>query len=379
LASESRIFVVFAISILLEQHNRTNPVNEGEIMKLSEYKYSLPKNSVAKYPVEPRDSSRLMIINRETGDIEEKHFRDILNYMQKGDVIVVNEAKVFPARLFGNKEKTNAKIEVMLLRELKKQERIWDVLVEPARKVRIGNKIYFDDNKIYCEIIDNTTSRGRTVRFSYDGDLHEVIERIGQMPLPDYFKRDAEELDKEAYQCVFANPEKVGSIAPSAAGLHFTPKLLKAAEKKGIKIATVRLNLGQGVFETIEVEDLTKHRMYSEYFEISKDNADIINKALKSKRFVYAVGSSVARALESSVLTSGIVKPNKGWTDRFIYPPYEFKIANRFITNFHQPASPGLLLASAFLGDREALFKAYRRAIRSGFRFHAYGDAMLII
>ncbi|GMV52319.1 MAG: tRNA preQ1(34) S-adenosylmethionine ribosyltransferase-isomerase QueA [Chlorobi bacterium] len=348
-------------------------------MKLSEYKYSLPKNSVAKYPVEPRDSSRLMIINRETGDIEEKHFRDILNYMQKGDVIVVNEAKVFPARLFGNKEKTNAKIEVMLLRELKKQERIWDVLVEPARKVRIGNKIYFDDNKIYCEIIDNTTSRGRTVRFSYDGDLHEVIERIGQMPLPDYFKRDAEELDKEAYQCVFANPEKVGSIAPSAAGLHFTPKLLKAAEKKGIKIATVRLNLGQGVFETIEVEDLTKHRMYSEYFEISKDNADIINKALKSKRFVYAVGSSVARALESSVLTSGIVKPNKGWTDRFIYPPYEFKIANRFITNFHQPASPGLLLASAFLGDREALFKAYRRAIRSGFRFHAYGDAMLII
>ncbi len=379
MASESRIFVVFAISILLEQHNRTNPVNEGEIMKLSEYKYSLPKNSVAKYPVEPRDSSRLMIINRETGDIEEKHFRDILNYMQKGDVIVVNEAKVFPARLFGNKEKTNAKIEVMLLRELKKQERIWDVLVEPARKVRIGNKIYFDDNKIYCEIIDNTTSRGRTVRFSYDGDLHEVIERIGQMPLPDYFKRDAEELDKEAYQCVFANPEKVGSIAPSAAGLHFTPKLLKAAEKKGIKIATVRLNLGQGVFETIEVEDLTKHRMYSEYFEISKDNADIINKALKSKRFVYAVGSSVARALESSVLTSGIVKPNKGWTDRFIYPPYEFKIANRFITNFHQPASPGLLLASAFLGDREALFKAYRRAIRSGFRFHAYGDAMLII
>lgn len=379
MASESRIFVVFAISILLEQYNRTNPVNEGEIMKLSEYKYTLPKNSVAKYPVEPRDSSRLMIINRETGDIEEKHFRDILSYMQKGDVIVVNEAKVFPARLFGNKEKTNAKIEVMLLRELKKQERIWDVLVEPARKVRIGNKIYFDDNKIYCEIIDNTTSRGRTVRFSYDGDLHEVIERIGQMPLPDYFKRDAEELDKEAYQCVFANPEKVGSIAPSAAGLHFTPKLLKAAEKKGIKIATVRLNLGQGVFETIEVEDLTKHRMYSEYFEISKDNADIINKALKSKRFVYAVGSSVARALESSVLTSGIVKPNKGWTDRFIYPPYEFKIANRFITNFHQPASPGLLLASAFLGDREALFKAYRRAIRSGFRFHAYGDAMLII
>ncbi len=348
-------------------------------MKLSEYKYAVPKNAVAKYPAEPRDSSKLMVINRETGDIEEKTFKDILGYMQKGDVIVVNDAKVFPARLYGKKEKTNAKIEVMLLRELKAPERIWDVIVEPARKVRIGNKIYFDNNSFYCEIIDNTTSRGRTVRFSYDGDLHEVIERIGLMPLPEYMKREAEEIDKEAYQCVFAHPDKVGSIAPPSAGLHFTPRILKAADKKGIKIANVRLNLGQGVFENIEVEDLTKHRMYSEYFEITKENADIINKALKSKRNVYAVGCSVVRALESSVLTSGIVKPNKGWTDKFIYPPYEFKIANKFITNFHQPASPGLLLATAFLGDKEALFKAYRRAARSGYRFHAYGDAMLIL
>lgn len=348
-------------------------------MKLSEFKFAVPKNAVAKFPAEPRDSAKMMVINRETGEVEDKQFKDILSYMQKGDVIVVNDTKVFPARLFGKKEKTNAKIEVMLLRELKAAERIWDVLVEPARKVRIGNKIYFDNNSFYCEIIDNTTSRGRTVRFSYDGDLHDVIERIGQMPLPEYVKREPNEDDKQTYQCVFANPNKVGSIAPPTAGLHFSEKLLKAAEKKGVKIATVQLNIGQGVFETIEVEDLTKHRMYSEYFEITKDSADTINKALKSKRNVYAVGCSVVRALESSVLTSGIVKPNKGWTDKFIHPPYEFKIANRFITNFHQPASPALLLATAFLGDKESLFKAYKRAAKANYRFFAYGDAMLIL
>ncbi|MFN6135209.1 MAG: S-adenosylmethionine:tRNA ribosyltransferase-isomerase, partial [Bacteroidota bacterium] len=252
-------------------------------------------------------------------------------------------------------------------------------LVEPARKVRIGNKIYFDNNRFYCEIIDNTTSRGRTVRFSYDGDLHEVIETIGQMPIPEYIKREPTEDDKKDYQCVFANPAKVGSIAPPTAGLHFSDKLLKAAEKKGVKIATVQLNIGQGVFETIEVEDLTKHRMYSEYFEITKDSADVINKALKSKRNVYAVGCSVVRALESSVLTSGIVKPNKGWTDKFIHPPYEFKIANRFITNFHQPASPSLLVATAYAGGKDAMFKAYKRAMKSDYRLFAYGDALMII
>jgi S-adenosylmethionine:tRNA ribosyltransferase-isomerase len=266
----------------------------------------------------------------------------------------------------------------MLLRELKAQERIWDVLVEPARKVRIGNKIYFDNNKFYCEIIDNTTSRGRTVRFSYDGDLHKVIERIGQMPLPEYIKREPTEDDKQSYQCVFANDARVGSIAPPSSGLHFSEKLLKAADKKGVKVATVTLHIGQGIFENIEVEDLTKHRMYSEYFEISKDSAEIINKALKSKRNVYAVGCSVVRALESSVLTSGIVKPNKGWTDKFIHPPYEFKIANRFITNFHQPASPSLLMATAF-ASKDLVFKAYKRGLKSGYRVFAYGDAMLII
>jgi len=348
-------------------------------MKLSEFKFAVPKNAIAKFPAEPRESAKMMVLNRETGEIEDKHFKDILSYMDKGDVIVVNETKVFPARLFGKKEKTNAKIEVMLLRELKAQERIWDVLVEPARKVRIGNKIYFDNNRFYCEIIDNTTSRGRTVRFSYDGDLHEVIDRIGQMPLPEYIKREPVDADKESYQCVFANPGKVGSIAPPTAGLHFSEKLLKAAEKKGIKIATVQLNIGQGVFETIEVEDLTKHRMYSEYFEINKESADMINKALKSKKNVYAVGCSVVRALESSVLTSGIVKPNKGWTDKYIHPPYEFKIANRFITNFHQPASPSLLVATAYAGGKDPMFKAYKRAMKSDYRLFAYGDALMII
>lgn len=348
-------------------------------MKLSEFKFTVPKNAIAKFPADPRESAGLMVINRATGEIEDKKFKDILSYMDKGDVIVVNETKVFPARLFGKKEKTNAKIEVMLLRELKAPERIWDVLVEPARKVRIGNKIYFDNNKFYCEIIDNTTSRGRTVRFSFDGDLHEVIERIGQMPLPEYIKREPTEHDKETYQCVFANDAKVGSIAPPTAGLHFSDKLLKAAEKKGIKIAKVTLNIGQGVFETIEVEDLTKHRMYSEYFEIPKDSAETINKALKAKKNVYAVGCSVVRALESSVLTSGIVKPNKGWTDKYIYPPYEFKIANRFITNFHLPASPALLVATAYVGGKETLFKAYKRAMKSDYRMFAYGDAMMVI
>ncbi len=347
-------------------------------MKLSEFRYIAPKSNIAKFPADPRDSAKMMVLNKATGEMEDKTFSDIMDYFQKGDCIVVNETRVFPARVFGKKEKTNAKIEVMLLRELKAQERIWDVLVEPARKVRIGNKIYFDNNKFYCEVVDNTTNRGRTVRFSYDGDLFKVIERIGEMPLPAYIKRDPTEHDKETYQCVFANPNKTASIAPPTAGLHFTQKMMKELEAKGVRIATVNLNIGQGIFENIEVEDLTKHRMYSEYFEITKDNADTINKSLKSKKNVYAVGCSVARALEASVLTTGSVKPNKGWTDKFIYPPYEFKIANRFITNFHPPATPSILLSAAFAG-KELLFKAYKRAIKSDYRLFAYGDAMLII
>jgi S-adenosylmethionine:tRNA ribosyltransferase-isomerase len=347
-------------------------------MKLSEFKFALQKNSVAKFPADPRDSAKLMILNKESGDISEMKFSKIIDLFQKGDSIVLNETKVFPARLFGKKEKTNAKIEVMLLRELKSEERIWDVIVEPARKVRIGNKIYFDNSKFYCEVIDNTTSRGRTVRFGIEGDIFKIIERIGEMPLPEYIKREPTEHDKGTYQTVFANSMNLSSIAPPTGGLHFTNNLLKALEAKGVKIVKMILNIGQGVFENIEVEDLTKHRMYSEYFEISREASETINKSLKAKKNVYAVGASVARALESSVLTSGAVKPNKGWTDKFIYPPYEFKIATRLITNFHSPASPSLLLSAAFAG-KDNLFKAYKKALKNEYRFLAYGDAMLIV
>lgn len=346
-------------------------------MKLSEFRYNIPRSLKAKYPAEPRDSAKMMVLDRESGKIDDKIFSDITSYFHKGDCLVLNDTKVFPARLFGKKEKTNAKIEVMLLRELKSDERIWDVLVEPARKVRIGNKIYFDNSKFYCEVIDNTTSRGRTVRFSYEGNLFKVIERIGEMPLPEYIKRDPANKDKDTYQTVFANDEHLSSIAPPTGGLHFTEELLDKLDKKGVRIAKLNLNIGQGVFENIEVEDLTKHRMYSEYFEISSASAELINKSLVSKKNIFAAGSSVVRALETSVLTTGRVKPNKGWTDKFIYPPYEFKIVNRFITNFQPSASPPLLLTAAFTG-KEMMFRAYKQAMKTDYRFLAYGDAILI-
>lgn len=346
-------------------------------MKLSEFKYTLPDAQIAQEPAKPRDSSKLLVINKDTGKLEDKMFSDFYNMTKKGDCIVLNQTKVFPARLYGNKEKTNAQIEVMLLRELKKEDKIWDVLVEPARKVRIGNKIYFDDGKFYCEVIDNTTNRGRTVRFSYDGELFDVIQRIGEMPLPDYIKRDPTEEDKQKFQTVFANQEYLASISPPTGGLHFTEEMIQKLEDKGVRIAKVVLHIGQGIFENIEVEDLTKHRMYSEYFEIKRDDAEKINKTLASKKDIYAVGSSTVRALESSVLTTGSVKMNKGWTDKFIYPPYDFKIVSGFITNFHAPGTPSLLLSTAFT-DKETLFDAYEYAIKNKYRFLAYGDAILM-
>ncbi|MCS6808160.1 MAG: tRNA preQ1(34) S-adenosylmethionine ribosyltransferase-isomerase QueA [Bacteroidota bacterium] len=345
-------------------------------MKLSEFNYTLPKKLIAKYPADPRDSAYMMVLNRQTGEMEDRKFSDIVHYFQKGDCLVINDTKVFPARLFGKKEKTNARIEVLLLRELKAEERIWDVIVDPARKVRIGNKIYFDDNKLYCEIIDNTTSRGRTVRFNNVGDIYRIIDRIGQMPLPNYIKREPTELDKETYQTVFA--EKIGSVAAPSAGLHFTKSLLKKLEEKGVAIARITLHIGYSVFDPVDVEDLTKHKMHSEYFEISKEAVEIINKALKNKKHIVAVGSSVARALESSVLTTNAVKINKGWTDKFIYPPYEFKIVSRLITNFHPPKSTLMLLSAAFAGKDE-LMKAYKKAIKQEARFFSYGDALFII
>lgn len=345
-------------------------------MKLSEYKYTFPKNLVAKYPADPRDSSRMMVVDRSTGQIDNKKFSDITDYFNKGDCLVLNDTKVFPARLFGKKEKTNAKIEVMLLRELKAEDRIWDVIVDPARKVRIGNKIYFDDFKFYCEIIDNTTSRGRTVRFNHEGDLYKVIERIGYMPLPDYIKREPNDLDKETYQTVFA--DKVGSVAAPTAGIHFTKALIKKLEKKGVRIAYVTLHIGYGAFEPIEVEDLTKHKMHSEYFEIPKESVEAINKTLKNKGNVFACGASVVRALESSVLTSGTIKQNKGWTDKFIFPPYDFKIVSKYITNLHPPKSTLFLLSCAF-GGEERIIDAHKLAVKDEYRLFAYGDAMLIL
>ena len=344
-------------------------------MKLSDFKYPLPRNLIAKSPAKPRDASRLMVLNRAEDSIGEQRFTDVIDYFKKGDCLVVNQTRVFPARLFGKKEKTNAKIEVFLLRELNHDDAIWDVIVDPARKVRIGNKIYFDDGKIWCEVIDNTTSRGRTVRFNYKNDLFKIIERIGVTPLPYYIKRDAVEDDKESYQTVFA--KNVGSVAAPTAGLHFTKRLLTAIEKKGVKIAPVTLHLGLGSFRPVEVEDLSKHKMDSEYYEIPQSTVDIVNKTIDSRGSVFAVGTSVSRAVESCVTTTGHLKSYKGWTDKFIFPPYEFKIVDKLITNFHMPESTLLMLVCAF-GGRDYVMRAYKKAIKEKWRFYSYGDAMLI-
>jgi S-adenosylmethionine:tRNA ribosyltransferase-isomerase len=344
-------------------------------MKLSDFKYPLPRNLIAKFPAKPRDSSQLMVMNRADESIEEVRFSDIVEYFNKGDCLVVNHTKVFPARLFGRKEKTNAKIEVFLLRELNHDEGIWDVIVDPARKVRIGNKIYFDDGKIWCEVIDNTTSRGRTVRFNYKNDLFKVIERIGVTPLPHYINRDPTDDDKETYQTVYA--KYVGSVAAPTAGLHFTKRLLAQLEKKGVKIVPVLLHLGLGSFRAVEVEDLSKHKMDSEYYEIPQSTVDVVNKTIDSKGNVFVVGTSTVRALESCVTTTGHLKANKGWTDKFIFPPYDFKIVDRLISNFHMPESTLLMLVCAFAG-RDFVMKAYKKAIKEKWRFYSYGDAMLV-
>ena len=345
-------------------------------MKLSDFKYSIPKSAIAQYPVEPRDQAKLLILDRKTGKLEDKVFTNIASYFEKGDCLVVNESRVFPARLIGKKEKTNATIEVMLLRELSRKDALWDVIVDPARKVRIGNKIYFDDRNLYCEVIDNTTSRGRTVRFNHTGNIYKTIERIGLMPLPPYIVRETSDDDRDHYQTIFAKDN--GSVAAPTAGLHFTKKLIARLERKGVRIAKVMLHINRSTFDPVEVEDLTKHKMHSEYFEISARSAESINKTIKSKKKVYAAGASVVRALESSVLTTGAVKPNKAWTDKFIYPPYDFRIVDRLISNFQRPESTVLMMVSAFV-DRETILKAYKYALKNRYRFFSYGDAMLII
>ncbi|MCU7497487.1 MAG: tRNA preQ1(34) S-adenosylmethionine ribosyltransferase-isomerase QueA [Ignavibacteria bacterium] len=344
-------------------------------MKLSDFNYNLPKTQIAKFPVEPRDSAKLMVIDRETQTIESKLFTNVIDYMEKGDVLVVNETKVIQARLYGKKERTNAKIEVFLLRELNKEECIWDVIVDPARKVRIGNRIYFND-KLWCEVIDNTTSRGRTVRFNQPGNVFKAVEKIGLTPLPPYIKREPVPEDKENYQTVYAKID--GAVAAPTAGLHYTEELLDKIKKKGIKIAPVVLHIGLGTFRPVEVEDLTKHKMDSEYFEISTQSAETINKAIQNKHRVFVTGTSSTRALESSVTAEGFVKPNHGWTDKFIFPPYDFKIVQKLITNFHSPESTLIMLVSAFAGY-DLVMKAYKKALKEGYRFLSYGDAMLIL
>ncbi len=345
-------------------------------MKLSDFRYPLPRNLIAKHPANPRDSARMLVLDRADESMTEKRFSDIHQYFKKGDCLIVNETRVFAARLFGRKEKTNAKIEVFLLRELNKEENIWDVIVDPARKVRIGNKIFFDEGKLWCEVIDNTTSRGRTVRFNSQGDFFKTIEKIGKMPLPYYIKRDPTDKDKDSYQTVFARV--VGAVAAPTAGLHFSKRLVSQLKRKGVKVAPVVLHIGLGSFRPVEVEDLTKHKMDSEYFEIPESTAAVVNKVIDNRGNVFVAGTSTCRAVESSVTTDGHLKSNRGWTDKFIFPPYDFKIADRLITNFHMPESTLLMLTAAFAG-RDFMMRAYKKAIKEGFRFYSYGDATLIL
>jgi len=354
---------------------RSSIFNNWTELKLSQFKYKLPKNLIAKTPKIPRDSCKLMVVDTNTQKIETKKFRNVINYMNEGDVLVLNDSKVFPARLFGVKEKTNAKIEVFLLRQLSSAENTWDVVVDPARKVRIGNRIYFTKN-LYCEIIDNTTSRGRIVRFNVKEDFAKWIDKLGKTPLPPYIKRESDERDREYYQTVYA--KKVGSVSAPAAGIHFTKELLSSIKKKGVKIAFITLHIGLGTFRTVEVEDLSKHKMDSEYYEITKESCDLINEAVERKKNIIAVGTSVVRALESSIITGRKVRPNAGWTDKFIHPPQTLSVVNRLITNFHPSQSTHLMLVCS-LADRDLIMRAYNKAVKEKYRFLAYGDAMLII
>jgi S-adenosylmethionine:tRNA ribosyltransferase-isomerase len=349
-------------------------------MKLSQYKYNLPEELIAKYPAKNRDESRLMVLDREKGTIEHKIFKDIIDYFNEQDVMVFNNTKVFPARLYGNKEKTGAEIEVFLLRELNKEQRLWDVLVDPARKIRIGNKLYFgEDDVLVAEVIDNTTSRGRTLRFLFDGSYEEfkkTLYSLGETPLPKFIKRDVVPEDKERYQTIFAKYE--GAVAAPTAGLHFSRELLKRLEIKGIDFAEITLHVGLGNFRTVDVEDLTKHKMDSERILITEKATEIVNNAKEQRKHICAVGTTVMRTLESSVSTLGYLKPFDGWTNKFIFPPYEFQVPTRMISNFHLPLSTLLMMVSAFAGY-DFLFDAYRQAIKDKYRFGTYGDAMLII
>ena len=349
-------------------------------MKLSQFKFKLPDELIAQYPSENRDECRLMVLDANTGEITHRIFKDIIDYFDEGDVLIFNDTKVFPARLYGNKEKTGAKIEVFLLRELNMENKFWDVLVEPARKIRIGNKLYFGaDDSMVAEVIDNTTSRGRTLRFLYDGphdEFKELLYSMGETPLPDYIKRHAEESDAERYQCIFAKNE--GAVMAPAAGLHFSRELMKRLEIKGVERGFLTLHSGRGNFKDIDVEDLTKHRMDSEEMIVDEELVDMVNKAKDENKNVCAVGTSVLRAVATAVCMDGHLMTYEGWTNKFVFPPYEFTVCNSMVSNFHLPYSTMLMMVAAF-GGYDTVMKAYDVAVKEKYHFGAYGDAMLVL
>lgn len=348
--------------------------------KLSHFKFDLPQKLIPQSPNDQRDESKLMVLHKSTAEIEHKKFKDLIDYFDEEDVMIFNNTKVFPARMYGNKEKTGARIEVFLLRELNRDNRLWDVLVDPARKIRIGNKLYFGENdELIAEVIDNTTSRGRTLRFLFDGtheEFQETLDFLGQTPLPKFIERDPTEEDDERYQTIFAKEN--GSVAAPTAGLHFSKQLMKRMEIKGINLAEVTLHVGLGTFRSIEVEDLSKHKMDSEEINISEHAASIINKAKEKGKKICAVGTTVNRTIESSNTTNNMVIPFKGWTNKFMFPPYDFQVANCMVTNFHLPKST-LMMHVASFGGYDFVMKAYKEAVKKKYKFHTFGDAMLIL
>ena len=351
--------------------------------KLSQFKFELPEKLIAQYPTEVRDESRLMVVHRDTGKIEHKVFKDILEYFDDEDAMIFNNTRVFPARLYGRKEKTGARIEVFLLRELNHDARLWDVLVDPARKIRVGNKLYFSDEEdtdiLVAEVVDNTTSRGRTIRFLFDGTEEEFqaeLGKLGNTPLPKYINRDVEKIDRERYQTIYA--KEMGAVAAPTAGLHFSEELLKRLEIKGVNFAELTLHVGLGTFRNIEVEDLSKHKMDAEYFRIDQKAADVVNNAKSGGKKVCSVGTTSMRAIESAVSAESMLKAAEGWTNKFIYPPFEFNVANCMITNLHLPKSSLIIMVSAF-GGHDLIMDAYQTAIKEKYRFFSYGDAMLIL
>jgi S-adenosylmethionine:tRNA ribosyltransferase-isomerase len=354
--------------------------NINRHMKLSQFKFDLPLNLIAQHPTKRREDSRMMVVHRHSGEIEHKHFKDILDYFEDKDVFVVNNTKVFPARMYGRKEKTGAKIEVFLLRELNKPNRLWDVIVDPARKIRVGNKLYFGEHdELVAEVIDNTTSRGRTIRFLWEGDdesFKKMLEFLGETPLPKYIKRKPDDEDKERYQTVYAKHE--GAVAAPTAGLHFSRELIKRSEIHGIRFAEITLHTGLGTFRPIEVEDLSKHKMDAEYYRIDETACDIVNKAKQRSNRICSIGTTTMRAMESSFTAQKLLKPSEGWTNHFIHPPYDFNVADSLVTNFHLPKTSLMIMVCAFAGYDLAM-EAYNRAIKEKYRFFSYGDALLIL